>query len=176
MRHLTKAVVLSTFWFATGSGAGFAMSPQELCTRVFEQYGIRSEDCGAEAAPDPAPPRQEPSAEMRENHVFFAQGGVGLDAQAQAQLAMLIEVLETPLMGNACLRLVGHSDSSGAEDRNHHLALQRASVVAERLRDGLTDGSRVREVDAEGEARPLPGFDGRAAANRRVEILARSCD
>ncbi|WP_372887040.1 OmpA family protein [Shimia sp.] len=176
MRPSILAAMLIALGGLSATPPGAAMSSQELCEKVYEQYGIRGADCeGAEAAA-PAAAAPEISAEMRESHVFFSAGGAGLDPRAEAQLAVLVAVLETAPMRNACLKLVGHSDSSGSAGRNHEIALARAGAVAERLRRGLEDGSRVRAVASEGEARPLPGFDGADPANRRVEILARPCD
>ena len=158
-----------------------SMTAQELCQKVYEQYGLRSDGCDDDdAAPASAPAPTTGSAasltdEMQQDHVFFAGGGTRLDDRALARLSALVKVLEMPLMQGACLRLVGHSDSSGPAERNLEISRQRAEVVAGHLRARLADPTRIHEVLAEGERRGLPGFPPQAAENRRVEILARTC-
>ncbi|WP_299419022.1 OmpA family protein [uncultured Shimia sp.] len=115
------------------------------------------------------------SDEIQESHIFFTQGGANLSADAQVQLAVLVSVLDTSVLQRACLRLIGHSDSSGGDAANKALALKRAQAVAAALRDGLKDPSRIRVVESEGESRPLTGLEGTSAHNRRVEIQAKTC-
>ncbi|TCL01141.1 OmpA family protein [Shimia isoporae] len=157
------------------STAALAMSPQELCDRVFEQYGVMSEECEIVDTPQNDTELSGLSDETQESHVFFARGGAQLDDNARLKLTVLVQVLETPLMTRACLHLVGHSDSSGSSTRNLELARERAQIVADALRAGLMDPSRILEVSAEGENRPLQGQQGGSRYNRRVEILARDC-
>jgi outer membrane protein OmpA-like peptidoglycan-associated protein len=164
--------------FATGQFAGpaSAITAQELCDRVFEQYGLRSDECILEDEKPASAGPAAPSQEMLQNHVFFEAGGSALDARAITQLSVLANVLNTSMMQNACLRLVGHSDSSGSAERNQQIALERANAVAAQLRKGLDDANRVREVDSEGESRALEGFDPTSRYNRRVEIFAKTCN
>lgn len=152
-----------------------ALTAQELCERVYQQYGVRAEEC--DAAEDRSQQLTEGllDDEIRESAVFFPKGGSQLDDDARLQISVLIQVLETPLMTGACLRLVGHSDTSGSATRNLQISQERAAVVAKALRSGLRDRSRIKEVLAEGETRPLSGFSGASSQNRRVEILARDC-
>lgn len=161
-----------------GSFTGFAsqaMTSQELCARVYEQYGVRTEECDLGPAHSPASAKTDITAEQRESHVFFERGGTTLDDEAKLQLAILVQVLEAPLMQRACLRLIGHSDTSGSAVRNQEIALQRAQVVAEVLRAGLQDDNRIRDISSEGETRPIPGVPGNSGLNRRVEIQAKDC-
>ncbi|WP_270725974.1 OmpA family protein [Shimia sp. Alg240-R146] len=164
-------LVLCAF-HATGVNA---MTPQELCARVYEQYGVRSEECALTDEPPTALQATAISDETRESHVFFTRGGAVLDDDARLQLAALVQVLETSVMSRACLHLIGHSDTTGSSDRNEDLSKKRAEAVASALRAGLSDATRVREVSAHGEGTPLPGMSGRSPFNRRVEILARDC-
>ena len=157
--------------------SAFGIEPQDLCSRAKQEYGIEPAQCRA-LAPEPATAlaNADPlSAEIRESHVFFDQGGATLSDDAQVQLAVLVSVLNSPLMQGACLRLVGHSDSSGSAQANEKLALQRAETVAEVLRKGLRSPARVQDVTSQGELRPLTGLPSTAPANRRVEIQAKSC-
>ena len=74
------------------------------------------------------------------------------------------------------IRIVGHTDSSPIKSvrfpSNWHLSVERAKAVANVLKAGMTDSTRV-EVDGKGPEVPLASNttpDGRAK-NRRVEIL-----
>lgn len=147
---------------------------QAVCDQIYAQYQLVAEGCpprdtaGASAAEGLA-------ARMRESHVFFPAGGSRLDAAAQAQITQLSEVLKVSVMRQACLRLVGHSDSVGGAAANEALSLQRAVQVADMLKAQLDDPMRVQEVLGVGETRPLSGFATTAVENRRVEIWAKTC-
>lgn len=176
MRTLFVVVSFALIYLVSQASSVSAMTSQELCARVFEQYGVRSETCDLDVAAAPTD-RQEPlTDEIRESHVFFLKGGTTISDDVLLQMAVLVEVLEIPLMQNACLRLIGHSDSSGSAARNYELSLQRAELVAAQLRAGLSDDTRIQQVAAQGETHPLAGFAGDSRYNRRVEIQARSCN
>ncbi len=160
--------------------ASLALDETALCARALEQYGVKPARCRASkpGTSDTATSGTTPnalSAEIRESHIFFPQGGATLNDDAQVQLAVLVSVLDTSVMQPACLRLIGHSDSSGGDAANKALALKRAEAVATALRDGLKDPSRIRVVMSEGEARPLAGLESTSVHNRRVEIQAKTC-
>lgn len=160
--------------------ASLAMDEAALCARALEQYGVTPARCRvpAPALSSTTPSGKAPNAlpaEIRESHIFFPQGGAALNEDAQVQLAVLVSVLDTSVMQPACLRLIGHSDSSGGDAANMALALKRAEAVATALRDGLKDPSRIRVVMSEGEARPLAGLESNSIHNRRVEIQAKTC-
>jgi outer membrane protein OmpA-like peptidoglycan-associated protein len=176
MKHIAFLSSLLLAGAVLAPGQGWSLTSQQLCEKVFEQYGLRSEGCDLEDAPTPPVDTRTPDAEMRENHVFFASGGTGLDAGALAQISVLADVLRSPLMQGACLRLVGHSDSSGPAEQNRQIALERAQAVASELRRRLDAPERVREVASEGEDQPLPGFKPTSRHNRRVALFAKSCN
>lgn len=152
-----------------------ALDDAALCAQAMQQYGVTPARCKASQTPasDSAPNAL--SGEIQESHIFFTQGGARLSADAQVQLAVLVSVLDTSVLQPACLRLIGHSDSSGGDAANKALALKRAQAVAAALREGLKDPSRIREVDSKGEARPLAGLESTSVHNRRVEIQAKTC-
>lgn len=157
-----------------------AMDEAALCARALEQYGVKPAQCRASkpAQSDTAHSGTADNAlseETLESHIFFPQGGAVLNEDAQVRLAVLVSVLDTSVLQLACLRLIGHSDSSGSNTANMALALKRAETVAAALRDGLKDPSRIRVVMSEGETRPLAGQAGTSVHNRRVEIQARTC-
>ena len=154
--------------------AATALNEADLCARAVKQYGVEPARCGL-PSPGPSSAPNALSEEVLESHIFFPQGGASLNDDAQVQLAVLLSVLNTSVMQSACLRLIGHSDSSGGENANKALALKRAETVAAALRDGLKDPSRIRSVGSAGEALPLSGLESASVHNRRVEIQAKTC-
>ncbi len=152
-----------------------ALDKAALCARAQETYGVTPERCLSTAPSSAQKAASGLSDEMSESHIFFPAGGARLHDDAQVQIAVLLEVLHTTVMKNACLRLVGHSDSSGGEAANKALARKRADVVALALRDGLENPSRLQDVISEGEAKPLVGVPSTSPHNRRVELQARTC-
>ncbi len=163
--------------FAGLSGAAQALTAEE-CREVSERYGVRAIGCDAPA--DTAAAAPEPSApavsweSLRESHVFFASG-TSLDSGEAQRLALLVRVLETSVLADACLRLVGYSDSSGPADANLELSRKRAEMIAQYLGANMSDGSRVTEVIGMGEANLLAGFAPDAREHRRVAIYAKRC-
>lgn len=204
-RGLWPALISVLAWIAIGTfsdvGSPAAASsgaalPQALCLELMDRYGIVGDGClVAQIQHTPLQPAaQEPEAsharsdvaaqaqtsmlseaELRESHVFFPAGGLKLDPVAQAQIALLGDILNIPVMAGACLHLIGHSDSSGSATQNLRLSKQRAEVVADQLRPLLDDGRRIRSLEGKGEEQPLAGVDSRDPSNRRVAIWARSC-
>ncbi len=162
---------------ALALGLATAASAQGLspadCEEIRLQYGVTPPACTGNTVA--GTPTAGLTDRMRESHIFFLGGGARLDAQAQAQLAKLVAVLETAPLKNACLKLVGHSDSVGAEAANVVLSQRRADVISEFLTRALTNPARVELAIGIGESQPLPGFAPTAAENRRVEVFARDC-
>ncbi|WP_422049378.1 OmpA family protein [Shimia sp.] len=153
-----------------------AMSESEICAQIMREYGVRADQCAdAPTAPPQRVVSTELSADILESHIFFAKGGTALDGDARLQLAALAAVLNAAPMQTACLRLIGHSDTSGGATANQALALKRAEVVAASLRASMADGSRIKEVVSMGETQPLDSLPGSSPLNRRVEIRAKTC-
>lgn len=150
------------------------MQDPELCEAAFREYGVRVDACN-EPASKPVQSGSEPSPQQSESHVFFLRGGAALSEEARRQIVLLAAVLETTPMRNTCLRLVGHSDSSGSTDANLRLSESRAQAVAAALRGRMQDAERIEFVEGAGEGSPLVGFPESSKYNRRVSIEARSC-
>ena len=75
---------------------------------------------------------------------------------------------------NAKILLVGHTDSSGSDNLNLNLSIQRATAVKRYLINKGVQGARIR-VKGEGESKPVGDNntkEGRAK-NRRVEITVK---
>lgn len=112
---------------------------------------------------------------MRQNNVFFTQSGDKLTPEAILQLQRLAEVLNSPTMSHTCIKLVGHSDSSGSELINMEVGTKRAIAVRNRLALLLQNPSRIEVTKSMGETRPLEGLPAESSWQRRVEIWARDC-
>lgn len=115
------------------------------------------------------------SAQTKQNHIIFASGGTVLDAAAMQQIEMLGQILNTPQMRDACIKLVGYSDQSGGAVVNQQISLQRANVVAAALGVHLVPTGRIAEIDGLGKLNYLPEISPTDPRQRRVAILARKC-
>lgn len=87
-------------------------------------------------------------------------------------LTRLSQVLNGPLL-NLCVKLVGHTDTTGSPEYNMELSERRADAVRLYLAGPGLIGSVRLQADGRGESAPLPGLSGDDATNRRVEVLAR---
>ena len=173
--------------------AAASAAAAQVCADIMAQYGIAPEGCDPEqdAAREAATEKKTPTSvvnasttvtspsaidpDQADSNVFFSKGGSELDAQARERLSLLAEVLETFPSGQACIRLVGHSDISGPEDLNTKVAQRRADAVATYLRQFLPQPSIIESVESAGESQPLSGIAPTDAWNRRVTIWARTC-
>jgi outer membrane protein OmpA-like peptidoglycan-associated protein len=72
------------------------------------------------------------------------------------------------------MSVIGHSDTQGAAEANENLALQRATAIAQQLRD-LGLANTVLSVESHGERNLLVATPDETAEprNRRVEITLR---
>ncbi|MEM6276540.1 MAG: OmpA family protein [Pseudomonadota bacterium] len=113
--------------------------------------------------------------DLRENHVFFPRGGANLDADARKQVALLARVLNTQVMAGTCLKLVGHSDSSGGAAANAALSTRRANAVRDALLDAIGADAPAMIVAGMGEDDLLPDLPSTHVAQRRVALWAREC-
>ncbi|UZD90047.1 OmpA family protein [Cognatishimia activa] len=116
-----------------------------------------------------------PAGAVKQNHIFFPAGGSELDPNAIKQLYALSRALMGQVMGDTCLQLIGHSDTSGGTAANERLGQLRAEKVAEYLDAQLRNSARIQDVTSVGETQPLNGFAPQNKWQRRVEIRARKC-
>ena len=158
-----------------------ALSRSE-CKEVLQTYGVLPSSCPTTtaqetdvAATTPQPVLEAPTQEMRQNNIFFTQGGDALSSDALVQLQRLANVLNSPAMHRVCLQLVGHSDSSGSATLNMEVGTKRAFAVREQLRTLLQNSEQIEVAKSMGETSPLDGLSPASAWQRRVEIWARPC-
>ncbi len=150
------------------------------CAQIQVAYGVSPSECQAapaatEIAVQPVVSITEPTQDMRQNNVFFTKTGASLDAVGLLQLQRLADLLNAPSMQTICLKLVGHSDSSGGGVVNMEMGAKRATVVQNRLSVLLLNPRRVEAVQSMGEEAPLAGLPSTSQWQRRVTIWAREC-
>lgn len=181
MRHLIFAIVLA--FGALSAGTAMSLSAVQ-CESIRDVYGWAPQQCdeqgttpvlAAPRASDAAVRTGEPTAAQLESHIFFPNGGVALDPQAREQIDLLAQFLNGPVLGEACIALVGHSDTSGAEATNLRVAQARADAVQNAFRDRLRMPAKIEKTLAVGEAFPLENLSPQSRWQRRVEIRARPC-
>lgn len=92
----------------------------------------------------------------------------------QSHLNRLAEVLKSPGVAGACLKINGHTDSVGAAPYNLSLSDRRATQVAAYLvaKGGASPANVL--IRALGETDHLPDYPSNHAMQRRVEILAKA--
>lgn len=102
--------------------------------------------------------------------LYFQGGGTELTEESTALLPAVVEAFKarTP----AKVFIIGHTDRAGSAELNWRLALDRATMVEQRLRATSTEFGSIK-VRSFGENDPLvPTADGVSEPrNRRVEIL-----
>jgi outer membrane protein OmpA-like peptidoglycan-associated protein len=104
--------------------------------------------------------------------VTFATNQYSIQPQFNAVLDDVAAVLTE--YDRSVIDIIGHADSSGAEDYNLTLSRNRASSVAQALVSRGVLADRL-YVDGRGETQPIAdnGTEAGKAQNRRVEILIR---
>jgi outer membrane protein OmpA-like peptidoglycan-associated protein len=107
------------------------------------------------------------------DEVLFAYDEAELTDLARRELSQLADALKSS--PNTYITIEGHADSTGSEDYNQELSMERAREVRSYLIEQGISGTRV-AVRALGENDPIANNDtpqGRAN-NRRVEIIVQS--
>ena len=151
------------------------LTPAE-CEEVRLIYGIISQGCSAAPTTQVVTGDQDArTLKQIESHIFFSGGGSNLDPVAQDQLARLALILQTVVLQNTCLRLVGHSDASGTPDANLTLSERRAKLVADALVEQGIDPIRVKQIHGMGETAPLSNLSESSRWQRRVAIELKQC-
>lgn len=102
--------------------------------------------------------------------VSFKLGSAEMTPQARAEARAFAQAMAAPQMANMRFAIEGHTDSSGARDRNLELSQKRADAVADYLASQGVDRSRL-TTKGFGPDRPIRGLPASAGANRRVEFV-----
>ena len=145
------------------------------CEEIRRSYGIVLPQCAGAEAPVGIDSLSRPTQKEREDNVFFPEGGAALDSVALAQIGRLARVLNTTAMGGSCLKLVGHSDSTGDAELNRQMGVRRAVAVREVLAAQIDTPARIATIESRGEDRPIARLPSNSPWQRRVEIWAQPC-
>jgi outer membrane protein OmpA-like peptidoglycan-associated protein len=101
-------------------------------------------------------------------HLTFDYASAALTPGAAKSIDELAGMLQAH--PSARIQVVGHADSSGAEEPNQVLSEARANAVKDALVAKGVAGDRI-EVAGAGAQHPVPGAPPQVAANRRVEVV-----
>lgn len=104
--------------------------------------------------------------------VHFDLNSNELSDDAAAHLNRLSNLLSGPLV-HLCIKLIGHTDTSGSVGHNLGLSERRAKSVHHFLAGPGNIHLERLASEGRGEALPLPDIAGSDPRNRRVEILAK---
>jgi OOP family OmpA-OmpF porin len=141
------------------------LSPAQ-CAQIEATYGVEPAVCVGSPGI---------TAQQRQDHIFFPDGGALLDARALDQIRLLARALQGQVLGQACLQLIGHSDTSGGVAGNLAIGKKRAEAVRDALAPMLANPARIELIQSKGEETPLASIPGNDPWQRRVEIRARTC-
>lgn len=106
-------------------------------------------------------------------YVYFDLNSNALDQAARTHLDRLSRLLSGPLR-NLCIKLVGHTDTTGSSAHNLALSEMRARSVRQFLAGPGAISSARLFSEGRGESMPLPDTIGTDPKNRRVEILGKT--
>ena len=108
--------------------------------------------------------------------IHFALDSFNLEVEYKEHLDRLSTVLSADAMAKTCLRITGHTDTSGSAEYNLRLSQKRAVMVGTYLAEtGRIDPTRIQSV-AMGETQPLPDIKGHDPRNRRVEFSTKESE
>ena len=102
--------------------------------------------------------------------LYFVVGSSELTAESRAIVPQIVDRINAQVATE--VRIIGHTDTTGSDEINDRLALERARVVEKLLKSSIPSFDRV-SVNSYGSKDPLvptaPNVD--EPRNRRVEIL-----
>ena len=102
--------------------------------------------------------------------VTFRLGSADMTLQAQAEARAFAKAMDAPQMAGMRFAIEGHTDATGARDKNMTLSQARAQSVVDYLVTQGVDSSRL-TAKGYGPDRPIRGTRATAPANRRVEFV-----
>lgn len=122
---------------------------------------------------EPKPTAATPSAGVGLGfNLQFAFDSVELLSESKAYIDRLGEVLGNPENKDKPIKIVGHTDGSGAETYNFQLSERRAAAVRDYLTTTWSIDANRFQVEGAGESQILDGTDPMDGINRRVEFFA----
>jgi outer membrane protein OmpA-like peptidoglycan-associated protein len=164
-----KTIISATMLIATLAGCAKSYSNKEL-RDIFSERGLETGE------------RNEGVVIFLPG-VFFEVDKADLTQPAQLKVGEIATVINDPRVAERKLLLEGHTDSTGTEEYNMELSLQRAETVRQGLIAGKVSTERM-STRGFGEQYPIaentnpdgsPNPEGQAK-NRRVEIVVKNTD
>ncbi|WAT17775.1 OmpA family protein [Aurantiacibacter sp. MUD11] len=111
--------------------------------------------------------QEDVQALLRARTIRFEEGSARIEAASQSLVDEVARAL-SPCLG-AVIEVTGHTDDSGAEERNLQLSRERAEAVRAAL-VGRGIPEEALSAKGEGSARPVDGLEPGDPANRRIEF------
>lgn len=140
-----------------------------------DAYLAALDDLKSAVAPEPVKTSAVVQDEIARQTVYFDFDRSTITGQAQTKIDSFVAQMKQ-IQPVVTLYIAGHADTTGSNEYNYNLSMDRAaSVRAELERQGMTVGDYSDlEIEAEGETKPaVPTADEvREPRNRRVEIIA----
>jgi outer membrane protein OmpA-like peptidoglycan-associated protein len=104
--------------------------------------------------------------------VLFDTGKATLKSGAREKLSKLAGIL-LAYPGTLTIEIEGHTDSTGSDELNNKLSLNRAESVRDYLVQSSVKGDRIKSVQGFGKSKPIASNDSSAGRqmNRRVEVV-----
>jgi outer membrane protein OmpA-like peptidoglycan-associated protein len=137
------------------------------CRERFETAMVSLEEPPPAAAPAAPPPAPMPQPAPGPFTVYFDFGSAELTADAQTELADVVEAAQSSPDGT--IDIIGYTDLAGPEAYNQVLSERRANAVIEYLVEGGVEAIRIVGRGL-GETNPVVQTDAPEQRNRRVEI------
>ncbi len=109
--------------------------------------------------------------------VLFDTGKATLKPTAREKLSKLAGIL-LAYPGNLTLEIEGHTDSTGSDEVNNKLSLNRAESVRDYLVESGVKTERIKSAQGFGKTKPIATNDTAAGrqVNRRVEVVIDDAD
>lgn len=126
--------------------------------------------------PKPVPVSHQAAKSENGYFIHFALNSFDLEPDYKEHLKRLSTVLSSDAMQKTCLRVTGHTDTTGTTEYNQKLSQKRAVMVGTYLAEvGQIDTNRI-QISALGESQPLPNIAGSDPHNRRVAFSTKESE
>jgi outer membrane protein OmpA-like peptidoglycan-associated protein len=150
-------------------------APQKT-KKIFSQSVITPKPIKPVAKPIQTPISHKAAKSENGYFIHFAFNSFDLEPEYKSHIERLSSVLTSDAMLKTCLRVTGHTDTSGDAKYNMQLSQKRAIMVASYLAEvGGIDPERV-QIAALGETEPLPDISGHDSQNRRVAFSTKETE